>query len=425
MRQGSASLQLVLSLLGALALFAGALTFAAIGALQIFLPQPELDPAPAFLWAGSLAFAGLLVLPSAYYALQSARGRLAEGHTNPTWVTGLALVLLLVVLPIILLLGNVIASNPHIAWVLLPPLHVLAVSIPIFWMGSMALRQLPVGSPRRFWGIFAAAITIGPLSILIIELFAMILAAGAALLAISSIPGMTEQLTELFQSLQYGIPNERSLAPLLEPLTSSPAPVLAVVSFVAVIVPLIEETLKPAGLWLLARRSLTPTEGFALGALSGAGYALFESLFLSASGQAWSVVVIARIGTAALHILTTALTGWGLALAWGQKKYARLGLQFGVAVLLHAAWNALTALNAAAALLPPDTNNLVITIGKLAPGGLMALFLGCFITLSMLNRRMAASAQIPVPAAAPAGDSNPIPSSVEVETTNGTDPKPD
>jgi hypothetical protein len=82
-------------------------------------------------------------------------------------------------------------------------------------------------------------------------------------------------------------------------------------------------------------------------------------------------------------------------------------------------------LNAAAALLPPDTNSLILTIGKLAPGGLMAMFLGCFIALSMLNRRLVVSAQIPLPAAAPTGDSNPIPSSIEVETTNGTDPVSD
>ena len=415
MRPGSTSLQLVLSLVGALALFAGALLFVAFGALQIFVPQADLDPAPAFLWAGSLAFAGVLVLPSAYYALQGLRGRPREGQPNQKWVTGLAMMLLLVVLPLVLLLGNAVSGNPHIAWVLLPPMHVLAVSIPVFWMGSIALRGLSVGSTRRFWGIFAAAITIGPFSILVVELFAMILAAGAALLILYSMPGMAEQLDELFQSLQYAVPNERSLAPILEKLTSNPGPVLAVVAFVAVIVPLIEETLKPAALWLLARDGLMPAEGFALGALSGSGYALFESLFLSTSGQGWSIVVIARIGTAALHILTTALTGWGLALAWGQKKYARLGLQFGLAVLLHAVWNALTALNAAAALLPPETNSLILTIGKLAPGGLIVLALACFITLSMLNRRLAA----------PTGDSNPISSPVKVETTNGTDPEPD
>ena len=320
----------------------GALAFAAFGMLQLFSARPDVDPAPPFLWAGSLAFASLLVLLSAYYSLQSLRGRQVKWASDSKWITGLALVLFLAVLPVVLLLGNWISPNPHIAWFLLPPLHVLAVAIPVFLISSLALRNLPVGSPRRFWGVFAAALTIGPFSILVVELLAMVAAAGIALFILSSQPATAKVLEELFRNFQYTMPDERALIEMLKPLLDNPTPVVAVVSFVAIIVPMIEETLKPVGLWLLARKTLAPVEGFALGAASGTAYALFESLFLAVSGEAWSSIVVARIGTAALHILTTALTGWGLALAWGQKKYSRLALLYGLAVFLHASWNALT-----------------------------------------------------------------------------------
>ena len=115
-------------------------------------------------------------------------------------------------------------------------------------------------------------------------------------------------------------------------LMASPAVVASVFVYIAVLVPLIEEILKPIGVWLLAGRKLTPVDGFMAGVLSGAGYALFENLFLSSSGEQWMSVVLARVGTGAVHMFTTSLVGWGLASAWGQGRYLRLALSFALAV---------------------------------------------------------------------------------------------
>jgi hypothetical protein len=155
---------------------------------------------------------------------------------------------------------------------------------------------------------------------------------------------------------------------------------------------LIEEAFKPIGVWLLAGRSLTPAQGLAAGVLSGAGYALFESLFLGSSGSDWIAVVVARIGTSVIHIFTAALTGWALASAWGQGRYGRLAGAYLVAVLTHAAWNGVALLdvfkNLANAGLGQQASltRLFSTLGTASPYVLLVLALAVFSALVMLNR---------------------------------------
>jgi hypothetical protein len=123
----------------------------------------------------------------------------------------------------------------------------------------------------------------------------------------------------------------------LEPHLAQPIVLYGGMLVVAVLVPLIEEFFKPIGVWLLAGRDPSPGEGFAAGALSGAGFALFENYTLSASsGEEWAIVVVARMGTSIIHILTTGLTGWALALAWKERRYLKLGLTYLVSVTIHA-----------------------------------------------------------------------------------------
>jgi RsiW-degrading membrane proteinase PrsW (M82 family) len=85
---------------------------------------------------------------------------------------------------------------------------------------------------------------------------------------------------------------------------------------------------------------LTPVEGFTAGLLSGAGYALFESLALASGGEQWAALVFARIGTAGIHILTTGLTGWALVLAWRRRRFLRLAATYVFVVSVHGVWNA-------------------------------------------------------------------------------------
>jgi hypothetical protein len=164
-------------------------------------------------------------------------------------------------------------------------------------------------------------------------------------------------------------------------------------------VPLIEEVFKPVGVWLLIGRRWRPAAGFAAGALSGAGYALFESLALSSRGIEWATLATARMGTGVIHIFTAALTGWGLVMAWERRRFVTLGLAYLAAVLIHGLWNGLTLFSTYAALAKMQTFPLemprLVRLGSVAPYGLVALAVVALFSLLWANRALARSLAAP------------------------------
>jgi RsiW-degrading membrane proteinase PrsW (M82 family) len=200
--------------------------------------------------------------------------------------------------------------------------------------------------------------------------------------------GLAQQLE---QAQQFGSSPEL-LMRMLAPYLSDPRVIFAAFTFGAVIVPLIEEALKPLGVWLLAGSHLTPAEGFTAGVLCGAGYALIESLLLSSNGGTeWVSLAFARIGTGVVHILTSGLTGWGLASAWAENRYLRLGVAYLGAVMIHGLWNGLTVLMVTAGLsqvLGQTVEQPLAEAGEWAPYGLIALALLGLAALIWANWRL-------------------------------------
>ena len=90
-----------------------------------------------------------------------------------------------------------------------------------------------------------------------------------------------------------------------------------------------------AAYWLYKRRSLSPGEGLSLGAMSGAGFGVFEAQWvlngIFASGWSWAVFQTygflgisgfsERFFTVAFHTGSAALAGWGLAKGHGWQFY--------------------------------------------------------------------------------------------------------
>jgi RsiW-degrading membrane proteinase PrsW (M82 family) len=156
-------------------------------------------------------------------------------------------------------------------------------------------------------------------------------------------------------------------------------------------VPLIEEALKPLGLWLLARRSLSPAEGFAIGLLSGAGFALTESLGYASAGlqaesQGWAIIVLARAGTAMMHITTAGMVGWGMASAWSKKGIYRLVIGYLGAVLIHSLWNMITVGVGIVAVQSLPSPALLGSVQLVCAGGLGLLLLALFIWVNRALR---------------------------------------
>ena len=304
-----------------------------------------------FLLASGGVLGGVLVIPSAGYAL----GRLLDRPVmRPGWLQGhprLALIPtgLMLLLPLIWFLGDRVSRMERLSWLLLPPLHILAVGIPILWFIYLGRRKLPTGSPQRAWGVFTSGLILGPSIILILEMAALVVMMFVLMIYMFSQPGLMQKLTSLFDP--YGpIPDPQLIQRTLQPYLLRPGFIFALFVYVAGIVPLIEEVFKPIGIWFLVGRELSPAEGFTAGLISGTGYALFENLLLTSMGGDWAVTLIARIGTSLLHITTAGLTGWALAVAWRKGRYWLLGLMYFVAVLLHSIWNAVALFTSAASL---------------------------------------------------------------------------
>ena len=124
--------------------------------------------------------------------------------------------------------------------------------------------------------------------------------------------------------------------------------------------------------------------------ISGAGFALFESLLNSTQlvDDTWLLVSSMRFGTTLMHMLASGMVGWGLASAWTQRKYLRLAGAYLAAVILHGVWNGLAILLATSQISPELPVNLIPGGAKIAFWGLGVWTLVALILLLVINSRL-------------------------------------
>ena len=412
-RPGSNALtiaQLIVSSFGLISAVLGAGLLLIMGFSALFSEVLDLASATSIFnmaWVSGLLAA--LALPSLVYSFQRMRGE--EPHLLPTgrlrWAS-----LLLMVWPLALALGNQVAAQSSLAWLLLPPLYLLAVGLPIWWLVELARQRLPGGSRQREWGLlnFSLLVTTPVVIVVEIAILGVLILFFAAWL--SSRPDLVTQLEILAQRLLTSQPNPESILQLARPYLQNPLVIFSILAVLAGLIPLIEELLKPLALWALAGRHLTPAEGFVAGALCGGSFALLESL-LSLAGplqDSWAALAVARVGTGLLHITTTALVGWALATAWQSGSYLRLGLAYLLAVGLHGLWNALSVLSGVGTLFlerPPDNLRFLIGFSQSASFSIPFLALLLFLLLVGGNRLLSKTLPLTRPAP-PALDNNDI-----------------
>lgn len=343
-----AILLLIFSLGGALLAFTSAL---ATLALTLFgLAEFDgLDASPlSTLLAGStLAVAGALLLPVGYYSLKRLRGQVLATVRLPalrSWTWGL--------LPFLWLLAVTLASAFHNAPGALayaPVLHFLAVALPLYLLARVALARISLGSALRAWGVLGSGMSLSLAAALTLEVMVLagFLLALGVYLALN--PEQVDAIERLAGQVQDA-PNLESLLYVVAPVVNSPLTLLAALLFLSGFVPLIEESAKSLGVWLVVDRLSSPAQGFAMGVLSGAGFALIESLSASMTpDDAWAMTFAARAFSGLMHVLASGLTGMGIAYRL-EKRYARLVGLFTLGVLAHSAWNAGAVLTAAGGL---------------------------------------------------------------------------
>ena len=391
-------MQFALSSLAALCLCALSLILVIMGIMNMV--NGETVPGGAlqiFMAAGASAACSFLMLPSALFSLGRIRGKVFAINVPDRW--WLRPTTMIIALPAVLLTGYLAAQVAYIAWFVLPVMHVLAIGLPVLFTLYLGVRGLQTGSPQRKWGVFDSGLVLGPFLIMVAEVIAFGAAVFIGAIFLMNKPEVTQEIMVHVEWLVHSAPAPDQILERMAPLLTQPAVLMAVLVFAAALVPLIEEALKPIGVWLLAGREVTPVEGFTAGLLSGAGYAFFESLALSSTGEDWIMVVTARAGTAVIHILTTGLMGWAMVSAWKGGKYFRLAVTYLGVAALHGLWNGLTLFTAYTVLAGELVEDIqlpsqVSSIGNAAPVFLGLLTLGAFLVLVLVNRTLRDSQSI-------------------------------
>lgn len=335
-------LQAVLSTYAALNAFGGA--FAALFALA-FLP---VDLVSDFLQPGLLLSLGLalivigcLLIPSALIGFYRLR-RLPI----PRWLLFISLQringVFLVLLILVLITGVLLFTWPEAATKAAPFLSVLAISMPILIYINIGSKNMAGVHPQRHWGVFAFSLAVTPSLIIFAELGVLSLALVVFSLAASTNPELQRILFELSSQFSTLPQDPESLLLILKPLLSQPLVILALFLAFTVLVPIVEEVLKTISVWLLAKRIGGAHEGYVVGILSGAGFALMEGLFsLSGfgSGEEWLVLILGRMGGSLLHVFTGGVIGWGLASIWREGRGIKYALSLILSLLVHGLWN--------------------------------------------------------------------------------------
>lgn len=369
---------LFLIIAGSLGLGFGLLISAVLAIFSLFGQQPIALGVEA---AAFLAL-GLLGAPAIYWGAKGSAKR-AERKPDRVWVLALLLY------PLALFLGALAFEAGTLPRLLGPIAHILAAGAPVLFVVSVSLSRGPLLSARRRWAHFLAGLWVTPPLTLTIELISLVPLGLLMILGLALTPDGEALFRELL-AVEIGSEQQIELATRL---ISQPIVILLGVGMLSGVVPIIEELLKSLTIWPLLTRPMTSGQAFLGGTLGGAGYSLFESLFLPQVGEEWVLTMVARGGTPLIHAFNAGLVCWGLAEGVRRKRWLLCAGTYILAVGLHGLWN-LSAIGIGLSGLGLDLETgyldpvLMSTLGYLGLLGLLGLAVGSLAGLIWLPARL-------------------------------------
>ena len=356
-----------------------------VGSSMGTLPLDGSIQMPAVLWTGALV--SLAAIPSLVLSIRRL-ARLPMPAKNPRHQLLLAGISFLVLLP----LGYLIQRNPNLLEFtpLYVILSVLMIVVPLWWFVEFGQRGLRQGSPQRRWGLINFSVFFNMPFTILVEMIILLAVGVVALIWLWQQP----ELKALWMTLQTQLildPQSMSLpTQQLGPLLERPAVWIAGFFMICLLIPMVEELLKPLALWFFIKQDWSPSEGFSAGLICGASFALVESVTSLASvpQEAWLSTLVGRIGTCLLHTLTAGLTGWALTSAWRESNYKRLGLTYLVCVLIHGCWNFFALIYGLGSDPELFGSSPFTGLVAIAPWVMGALFMLMLAILFIMNRRI-------------------------------------
>jgi hypothetical protein len=388
--------------------------FVFIAVNENFLAQMNTPVLASILTASTLIAIGLLLLPVTWLSIKRLRGWNFDSFSLPplrpwTWIV--IPILWLLVLALATLYHNVPGANWY-----LPVLHFLSIALPIYLVIRIATNRIPFGSSQRAWTVFGTGMTLSPIIAVLAEI--IVLALGVLVIAVylGFNPETMAEVERLISQIDQA-PDMDSMVYTLEPLLKNPLTLLAALTLLSFLVPIIEESAKSLGIWLVSDRLASPAQGFALGVLSGAGFALAESLSASLTvDDTWGITLFIRAISGSMHMLATGLVGWGIAYARLEKRYFRMISMTLLAIFLHAAWNAgavfTIAGGARAMFAMPDFDFVGAFLAFSGMGLLFVLTSGMVIAFFVINPRLR-TPSLPPPLPVEMGEESRIPQTGE------------
>lgn len=350
------------------------------------------DPAGEMIGAVAFGFELIVVLTCLWFVFQKTMGReqadLPFKFPYSPWQ--ISAVIGVIIISLAIGTGIAFTGIKWLTWMVLPVLTLFVIVPPIWLLYGLGTRGLEFGPRWRIFSALGLGISIGPAIMIVLELVILlsVIVVGAIFIAIQQ-PVLFKELSSIGRILQHET-NQEVILNMLAPYIGNPIAIATILGYIALLVPLTEELFKPLAVWIFAARIETPAQGFAMGMLCGAAFALLESLNASSDGStSWPIIVTVRAGTSLLHMTTSGLVGWGIASAFREKKFLRLIAAYLCAVALHGIWNACA--------IGVGISSIGEVIGKpewlynivpAALGGMFVLGVGMFAVLLASNRKL-------------------------------------
>jgi hypothetical protein len=360
------------------------------------------DPAGQMISAFAFGFETVILLLCSGFVLQKTLGR---GQAETPFKFPFADWLFIPIIGMVIgsvAIGGVVAYTEiaWLAWVMLPVLTVLVIVPPIWLLFGIGSNGIELGPRWRIFGMLGLSMTIGPLIMIVMEMVLLlgIIIIGVIVVAVQQ-PALFQELVNLGRILKQET-NEEMILKLLAPYISNPLVIAAVIGYIALAVPLIEELFKPLAVWIFARKIESPAQGSAMGLLSGAAFALIESLNASGDGTVtWPFIVSVRAATSLLHVTASGLVGWGIVSAFREKRIMRFFAAYFSAVAIHGIWNA-CAVGAGLSAVGESIGKpeWLFNFIPAMLGGMFVLGVGMFVVLIASNRKLrnSSSSSLPV-----------------------------
>lgn len=288
----------------------------------------------------AMLFLGLLLGIVSVVSLLKALNKSAADATVSTSFGGWKIAAGVIGAGLALFIGSLVQNTSSISWLVLPLLTVPAVMLPIWTITGLGTRDLSLGSRWRTWSVLGLSLTVTPFILFTLEALVLIVIFFFVVFYAVMNPDVAAEFEKLSTQFAYIDMQSNEALMLIMPYLIKPAVIIPAALFFSLIVPLMEELIKPLAVWLLVGRLDSAAQGFAFGALSGAGFAIWETFNVSGQTTEWGILLLTRIGTGLLHITTSAIMGAAIYMAVRERRYLRLLGTYLLAVFLHGLWNA-------------------------------------------------------------------------------------